>query len=441
MLEEERGRSRLLCPSEEAATAVSPALAARLRAARARGLARMAVGEIIAAVDRAVVAWGEPEGPRAVHLGRLAEVTGYHPRMVATALDDLARAFRAPALQRLLCRELGNPEVLDRLVPRADGHGFERAYGPELTVIVLSGNVFHVAAESIILALLAKSACVVKASSRDPLFPRLFAASLTAADARLGEAVTVVHWLGGDEETERAVFGVADAVIAYGGAEAVEAVRARTPARVRFIAHGPKLSFGVVGPGYATENTAIAAAHDISFLDQQGCVSPHVLYVVGDAREARCFARLLARAMAAVEEKLPRGVLSPGAAAQVRQVRGAAEFRPGVELFTAAQGTAWTVIADPAPAFAASCLNRVVYVKPLPSLSALPDLLAPVRPFLQTAGVAGDRPFRLAAAEALGVLGTARVCPLGQMQHPPADWRHDGRPRLLDLLRWVDVDG
>jgi hypothetical protein len=317
----------------------------------------------------------------------------------------------------------------------------ERAYGPGLVAVALSGNEFHVAAESLVLALLTKSACIVKASSRDRLFPVLFARSLAAHDARIAAALAVAWWPGGETAFEDAVYGVAGAVVAYGGEEAVAGVRARTPPDARFVAHGPKVSFAVVTRGHAGRPAvARAAAHDVSFFDQQGCVSPHTIYVEGDTDEALAFARRLAPAMAREQGRTPRGPLAPEEASAVQQARGAAEFRPGAEVFASPGGSAWTVIFDPDPAFAVSCLNRVVYVKPLAGLDALPGLLAPVRAYLQTAGVAGDAAARAAVAAIVGPLGVVRVCALGRMQHPPADWRHDGRPRLLDLLRWTEIE-
>jgi hypothetical protein len=419
-------------------------LCTHLRTGRTTGLARMPVREIVEAIDRAVASWDTAGGRRDHDIEQLSAVTGYHLATVRLAFDDVSRAFRAPALERLLRRELGSPDALDCFLPRAEGGGSQRAFGPGLTTVVLSGNVFHVAVESMVLALLAKSACLVKASSRDPLFPALVAGSLAAADERLAAALAVAWWSGGDAGLERAAFAGADAVIAYGGTEAVAAVRGHTPVDVRFVAHGPKISFAVVARSHAAgphgEATASAAAHDVAMYDQQGCVSPHTIYVEGSPGDALAFGRLLAGAMARTELEAPRGRLTTDESARIRQVRGAAEFRQGVEVFESDGGTAWTVIVDADPLFAASCLNRVVYVKPLDRPERLPELIEPVRPFLQTAGVAGDPTFRAAVAEIVAPLGVARVCPLGRMQHPPADWRHDGRPRLLDLLRWTDLE-
>lgn len=415
-----------------------------LRAEGGAALALLGVDEIVRVVDAAMRHIASRD--RRVwqdDVRALASVTGLHPAMVARALDDMPRAFGTPALDRLLRRELPTPAALDRFVERGDGGGMERAFGPPLTVVVLSGNVFHVAVESVVLALLAKSPAMLKVAARDPVFPLMLVRSLWEVEPRLAPALAVARWAGGTADLETAAFAEAGAVVAYGGREAVAGVGARVPAGVRFIAHGPKVSLAVVGQtaidGAARDAVARAAAHDVSFYDQQGCVSPHVIYVEGGQEHAIAVARALALAMAAVERDLPRGVISSVEAATIQQLRGAAAFRESAEVFAGA-GTSWTVIADPDPVFALSCLNRVVSVKPLAHLADLRALLQPVQSWLQTVGVAGNTAFMRAVAETVAPLGACRICPLGRMQHPPADWRHDGRPRLLDLLRWVDVE-
>src|SRR5581483_6090904 len=136
----------------EAITAdAARALARELRVGRERGLKQLQTADVVAAVARALALLTAGGGEQ---VARLAETTGYHPTMVRRALRDLETAFSSTALEQLLRRELGRPEVLDGFVPRADGAGLERAYGPALTVIVLSGNVFPVVVESVTLALL-----------------------------------------------------------------------------------------------------------------------------------------------------------------------------------------------------------------------------------------------------------------------------------------------
>jgi len=98
------------------------------------------------------------------------------------------------------------------------------------------------------------------------------------------------------------------------------------------------------------------------------------------------------------------------------------------------------VLYDTDPTFAASCLNRHVWVKPLPDAAELAQLLAPVRRYLQTAAISFEASRRVAVAEILAEAGLDRVCPIGQMGDPPATWHHDGRFNVLDFLRFTDLE-
>lgn len=415
--------------------------------ARGRSLANRPVAEIVEVIDRVAARLLDPADPLRMTAERaLPAITHYSAPMIGRVLDRMAADWRADRLRALLSAELGDARALDGWVPAAHGRGQVMAFGPRLATHVFSGNVPGVAVTSLVRALLVKSASLGKTATGEPLLPALFARGVAEEDAALGACLAVTHWTGGDHELERAALEHADAVIVYGGRGAVDAIRAQTPSTARFLAYGPRLSFGVVGRGRlaagAAGEVARAAALDASTFDQQGCVSPHVFYVEeGGQVSPREWTALLAREMEAVERELPRGTLSPGEASAIRQSRGEAEFATDVELHASAKGTAWTVIYDPEPAFEASCLNRVVRVKPVASLADVPALVAEYGEVLQTVGIAADWNEAAELAAALGRLGASRVTAIGEMAWPPPWWHHDGMPPLRALLRWCDWEG
>lgn len=439
-------------PVELRVARLTPALLRRqvdsLRAARDRHLAERPVEEIVRAVDRVARRLADPADPlRTTAEEALPAVTGYSAPMIGRILDSMIPEWREEPLLRLLRADLGDPLVLDGFRPRHGAPGEVRAFGPALTAHVFSGNVPGVAVTSMIRSLLVKSATLGKAAAGEPLLPALFAQGLAEVDPELGECVAVTYWRGGSAELEEVALGTADAVVVYGGSEAVKAVRARTAPGAIFLGYGHRLSFGVVAREAlsAGEDAAARAALDVATFDQQGCVSPHLFYVEdGGDRSPEEFARSLATAMERVERELPRGSLSPGESSSIRQLRGEVEFSEiggsGARLFASTQGTTWTVIYDPDPAFSASCLNRVVRVKPVADLSEVPALAEPVGPLLQTVGVAAPAERLRRLADGIGRLGASRIAPLGAMAWPPGTWHHDGRPPVADLVRWCDLE-
>ncbi len=408
---------------------------ARAIAARQRSLMRMPALHIVNVIDAAIANWQNPSYPlRQLAEEHLPKVTGYSPAMICHGLPYVLSTFTRDGLLDLVHSEFGDPLALDECATT----------GPRLTFHILAGNIPAVPVESIVRALLVKSACLVKPSSRDPLFPALFARSLGEVDPQLADAIAVLWWRGGDAAIDEAAFAQAEAVIAYGGEEAVATTRRRAGPGTTFIGHGPKVSFAAIAREALKEEAmghlARAAAWDVSLFDQQGCVSPHAVYVEsGGALSPLDFARRLAGELEAIERTLPRGRLSADEAAQIQSARATAEMREAagkqVTMLCSQQTTAWTVIYDgESRELALSCLNRVVRVIPIDDLAAVPGYVRHLGPYLQSVGVAIPESRLPAVAKALEDVGVTRVCELGEMQRPPPSWRHDGQANLGALL-------
>jgi len=439
---------------EAASGQISPVLvakvAAHIWAARKAYLVRLPVAEIVEILDRSVALWLEAGSPwMEAASRRMAAITPYCDAMIRAGIRRLLEGCRRDALLTLLQAELGDLSVLDAFRPRPASRGSHRATGPALTTHIFSGNVPGLPAISLIHGLLVKSANLGKPASEEPVFPALFARSIAAVDPKLAAAVAILPWAGGDTAVEAAAFAASEAVVAYGSDASVESIGARVPPDVRFVGHGHRVSFAVVGREALDLGTlgslAERVAYDVSLFDQQGCVSPHVIYVErGGAIPPEAFAERLAEAMAAFERAMPRGRLAVEEASAIQQVRTEAELRElreePIRLFLSPGGTAWTVIYEDDPTFVPSCLNRVVRVKALADIGELPNLVRPISRYLQTVGTAMSPERRDRLADALAPLGVCRVCPIGEMPHPPLFWHHDGGFSLLPLLTWTSIE-
>jgi hypothetical protein len=443
------GRVRLRTPALK--PAALERLLARMAAARDRALAPLPVAEIVRAIDAAAARFAEPSDP----LRRLAEealppITGYSPAMIRLVLDRMAPDWSAGALWSLLRSELGDPALLDTFRPLPGAPGSRaRAYGPRVAFHIFAGNVPGVAVTSLVRSLLVKAATLGKTASGEPLLAALFARALAELSPALGECLAVTYWPGGEAALEAVALGTADTVVVYGGPDVVQAIRERILPGRRLVEHGPRFSLALVARDALTAaeapTTAAHLARATATFDQQGCVSPHAAYVErGGEVTPEAFAELLARAMAHVEEELPRGRLSAAEATAIQQLRGAAEFRGfagGETRLFASAGTEYTVIYDAEPTFAASCLNRVLRVIPLDRLDDVASHIEPFGEFLQTVGVAAGEERRAELAARLGAAGASRITTLERIPWPPPTWHHDGQEPLRELLRWVDLEG
>lgn len=424
----------------------------RMLAARQTYLVSATTRELIELVHAARDRWLNYNDPFRAEADRiLPTLTAYAPAMVQRGLDDYLSIFKRDTLKALIRSELGDLDILDGFRERRLVPGKSRAYGPEITTHVFSGNVPGLAAQSLVMALLLKSASFGKLASGEPLFATLFARSLIALEPRLADCFAVTWWPGGEAlETQAAAFSRSDAVIAYGSEAAVSTIQRQVPGAARFLGYGHRLSFGLIGREALTssrqaQRLAARAAYDVAKFDQQGCVSPHLFYVEeGGETTPREWAALLAGELERLRGNMPRGTLTAAESASVAAFQRNAEFRSSLDpdrvtLFTASvprEGA--TVVFDADPVFAPTCLNRTVAVKPIAGAGEVIALLQPVRAFLQTAALALTPERCDALADALGAAGVTRICPVGKMPDPDPAWHHDGRFNLLDLVRFTD---
>ncbi len=334
----------------------------------------------------------------------------------------------AEDLLRLVERELGHPEILDGFRPYG-GH-LARAIAPANVLHVVSGNTPHAALQSLLRGLLLGARNRVKLPSAGlPEVAEFLATLPPELAARVETTVDLpASWL-----------REAEAVVVFGDDQTIAHFRSRAAAGIPFQAHGHRVSVGIVfaDPDYAS---VAEAARDVSLYDQQGCLSPHDIYVDESAGiSARTYAARLAEAMEAFDRHTPRRPLDVGGNAAIADLRAGYGFRAAndlrVQIWSSEASTDWTVIYEDDPWFATSPLNRVIFVKPLPADLAM--ALDPVRPWL---GAIGIFPATLAHADRVAALGASRVCALGRMQFPAFTWHAEGLPNLGSLVRWVDFE-
>ena len=194
----------------------------------------------------------------------------------------------------------------------------------------MSGNVPVLGMLSVVQAMLCKNANLVKVSRRSPgILPFLLAgvagaeytntAGQKLSGRLLTDAVAVVYCDRDDQDAARELSLAADIRVAWGGREAVEAI-VNLPRRfgTEDIVFGPKLSFAIVAAerladGETARRTAAAIAADASAFDQQGCNSPHTVFVErGGAIAPAEFARLLGEAMETESRRAPLAEIDSG---------------------------------------------------------------------------------------------------------------------------------
>jgi hypothetical protein len=430
-----------------------------LKRNRAKFLLTRSTDEIVKILCEVGAGWcGSENRFRKLTLEQGLEQTGFSKEILARGLDQFFRRFTPEHFAALLQQDLGGAEFLTsdaRGVKsgEAAGHASRSTHpfchGPEFLVHIAAGNLPAPALMSLTLGLLTRSAQFMKCASGASFIPRLFAHSIYDADHKLGACLEVAEWRGGSMELENSLFAHADLVTATGSDETLAAIRARLPLDTRFLGYGQRVSFGLVTREVLREqeiSTIVSrAVDDLIAWDQNGCLSPHVIYVEErGAVESDKFAELLAVELAQRETTEPRGKISTEESAAIASQRAnfeaLAAHRGDVKIWQSRENTAWTVVFIHHPRFQFSPGSRFIFVKPVAEFS---DVLAGIDELhgkISTVGLAAPPEKYRELARKLAAWGVTRICPLGEMQNPPLTWRHDGRPALGDLLTWTDCE-
>jgi hypothetical protein len=423
-------------------------IARGVREAAHRHLRQRPVDAVIRTLDQAVARLLDPADPwRKQADDLLPIVSGYDAEMVRLALTGYLHSFRAPQLQRFVAEDFPNPKVLDGFQPAVKG-GAVRAFGPSLLAHSWAGNVPGLPLWSLACGLLVKAGNVGKLPSAEPVFASLFAQLLAQIDPELAACLAVVWWKGGDRGPSGALFAEADTVLAYGGNAALQEVREQVPVSSRFLGYGHKVGVALVGrAALDPQRGPVAArltAHDVARYEQQGCYSPHVVYVErGGALSPAAFAQYLAADLQALAHRHPRRALALEEAAAVAAWRQAAEWGGHAPaLILGDEQSSWSVVVHEQPQpLAPSAGQRCVTVCAVDALDDVAPLLAPHAAFLQTVGLATTPAELYRLADMLGAAGVTRIAPLGAMTQPEPGWHHDGRFNLADLVRMVEIEG
>ncbi len=227
----------------------------------------------------------------------------------------------------------------------------------------------------------------------------------------------------------------AEAIVVFGSDETVQEFSRRVLPFQRFLAHGHKISLGLIW-GRCDSQIAEGIARDVFPFDQLGCLSPQFFYVAGDSVE---FASQLAMRLEERPRKPEASARGSGIAGALRSFREEWKFRaatePGVFVWESLGNLDWVVIHDPTPGLVANPLHATIFIKPMPSEPEL--ALAPIRRLISAIGLSPVNPESAALAIRCGA---QRICQIGQMQHPPLTWHHDGWPTLGSFVRYVDVE-
>jgi hypothetical protein len=381
-----------------------------------------------------------PYGARLAALGDLSQALLDRRDGIDQALGNVGLAFLAAFLQpsnleEYIRREVPHPAALEQWVDLGCRKTL-RILPRGVVCHWIAGNVPLLGMFSWALSALLGNCNALRLSSRqaDTVSPllRLLAAT-SPAGRQMAEETVVCFFDRDDRISHEQLSAAADIRIAWGGSDAIEAVRGL---RCRWdcddIVMGPRVSLAVVEPELCSPSITTRLATDIVYFDQAACSSPQVIFVRGRPGDLAVEA-FLDRFEAALRQQTRRFARHTLDFAETYQIEldRTRVLMSGGHLRRDDQ-TRWSVAVLPEPLNNLACTNCFVQVVPVadwePVYAYLPENVQTV--------VCVLAPDHLAAfSERAARRGACRFPAPGAGNHFDVPW--DGIPLVSRLTRWV----
>jgi hypothetical protein len=309
--------------------------------------------------------------------------------------------------------------------------------GPAVALHILAGNTALLAWSSLARALLVEAASIIRIPRGSPevaAWTRLFTSRLNAADPELAGLVALAFWSSSDLSTTSEHCSIADIVLVYGSDETVAQIAGVSPKPVRFVGYGNRISFGMIMEDADLDRAAAGTALDMTIFDQQGCLSPQMVFVEGAADRASRFCILLADHLAGMKHLIPGRTQDDAAA--IRDAAALTRFEAGVVVHTD-PSMRYTIVQHPQQPERIPLARGVVHV--IESRSWL-DSLQVIRELGLAGSIQGvslGAPnFEVACKKMreLDDFWVGYVCEPGRLQTPPFGWRENCLPVLRSFF-------
>ena len=343
--------------------------------------------------------------------------------------------FKREALSYKLAVELGSEDLPDLTPP---GRAPIRRRRMPLGVLfhMAAGNVDGLPAYSVVEGLLAGNVNILKLPAQDRGASLLLLRELVRLEPRLRDFVYVFDVPSTDLQSLERFAKIADAVVVWGGDEAVRAARTLAGPDTALICWGHKLSFAYAVPPVSDGDLEALADH-ICATGQLLCSSCQGIFLdTGDMGEVYALAERLFPILQAAARRHPPADPALRARATLELYARELEADSGGQRIYRGGGV--SVTAAPDSRLELGLLAGNCWVKPLPRDQIVPRL-KPRKGCLQTAGLLCPEGEREALSALLARAGVVRVTGPGDMSRTVPGEAHDGTYPLAAYTRVVEV--
>ncbi len=304
---------------------------------------------------------------------------------------------------------------------------------------VAAGNADGLPAFSVLEGLLTGNINILKLPAEESGISVRLLLELIEAEPILADYIYVFDYSSKDIEHIEQLISAADAVVVWGGKEAVSALRKLIPPNIKLIEWGHKVSFAYVTKQGITQRGMEGLAKNIAETGQLLCSSLQGIFIdtdnMNDIYEfCNSFLPILEYAISSNPQKIGIGIKSQSA------LKLYTEELEGIynnnRIF---KGSNCSLIAYRDKAIDTSIQFGNAWVRPLPRLELL-STLRPYKNYLQTVGLLCSQSELAVLSDMLFNAGVVRVCSGENMSSSYCGAPHDGEYPLRRYTKIVNID-
>lgn len=373
-------------------------------------------------------------------LKELKNELSFSEEMIIQTLDLVSGLLDYAILKERVISELGSINVFDSINEKKEHQYLTSPLGKILHIS--AGNVFLGCIDSLLMGFLSKNISILKLSSKNHIFPKIFIESILEADNNciLSDKFSILAWKGGSKNIENKIKTKVDAIIAWGGEEMLSVYREDLPYGVKLLDFGPKVSIGVLNNDYIQKyglaEVAKQVALDVVVWDQAACANLQNLFI-----DESINLPLLMDALSLAFENypIPRGSISPDEQVDLLKEKSRADYSAMTTNILPKEGKEFFIHYDEDIILRTSPLNRTLIIKKYDSITSLCKMLSKFKPYLQTCSL-GVLTNQLSIIKNLSLSGIKRFTRPGEMLKGINGAPHDGAYTLVQLVNTVSVE-
>ncbi|HAG42917.1 MAG TPA: acyl-CoA reductase, partial [Clostridium sp.] len=376
---------------------------------------------------------------------KMPELISYSSSMVDMGMDALKEMLSINSL-KLRLKSLGDYHCLDTFTKNRYSK-ITRAVPIGSVLHIAAGNIFLGSIDSLIMGIITKNINILKVSSQDFLFPTLFYRALEEVDIdkTITPYITITYWKSSNKALDTIAKNSFDAILLFGGKEAVKNYKNGLSVNTQLYSFGPKISFGIVCKGLNNDElreTAKGFADDIIFWEQRACTSCQNIFIE-NSDNVKNFIQYLYEALEEKGEEFPQNQLDIDSAVEIRKKRELAKWEEfnNRALVLEGKNANHTIIMEEKNNIVDSPLNRTIYINVVDNYKDILDgNIQLLKYYMSTLAIACNSGIQDIIEDFID-FGIMRFCKPGAMSKSEDDsLPHDGMYITNLLVRFINKE-